>query len=151
MLAAELDKISAAALRALGAEVGRVSAGIGQVRFERPGFLADRTLSVTRHKPRSRQLAEFAAACMDAVPRARLDSASRKAWAGMCAEHAEALAVVDASAQLVHADFNPKNLLVERTGQDGWRIAAVLDWEFSSSGCPYADFPGARTPTWRTW
>lgn len=52
--------------------------------------------------------------------------------------YAEALTAVDAQARLVHADANPKNILVTR-GAGGWRVDAVLDWEFSFSGCPYAD------------
>jgi len=122
----------------LGAEVGRVIAGIGAVSFDRPGFFGDRDLGVRAMAPWSRQLPEFAANCMDAVPAGRLDPGTRRAWAGLCARHAQALGAVDGHARLVHADANPKNILVAREG-GGWRVAAVLDWEFSFSGCPYAD------------
>ncbi len=122
----------------LGAEVGRVIAGIGAVTFDRPGFFSDRELGVREMTPWSRQLAEFVANCMDAVPAARLDPGTRRAWAELCAKHAPALAAADGYSTLVHADANPKNLLVAREG-GGWRVAAVLDWEFSFSGCPYAD------------
>ncbi len=122
----------------LGAEVGRVIAGIGAVSFDRPGFFEDRDLGVQAMPPWSRQLPEFAAGCMDAVPEERLDPGTRRAWAKLCTKHAPALAAVDGEARLVHADANPKNVLVAREG-DGWRVAAVLDWEFSFSGCPYAD------------
>jgi Ser/Thr protein kinase RdoA (MazF antagonist) len=39
--------------------------------------------------------------------------------------------------QLVHCDFNPKNLLVSR----GWpfKLLAVIDWEFCLSGNGLAD------------
>lgn len=50
-----------------------------------------------------------------------------------------ALTRIDDQARLVHADANPKNVLVSSVG-GGWRVDAVLDWEFSFSGCPYADF-----------
>jgi Ser/Thr protein kinase RdoA (MazF antagonist) len=122
----------------LGAEVGRVIAGIGAVTFDRPGFFGDRDLGVREMAPWSRQLPEFAANCMETVPAERLDPATRRAWAELCALHAPALALVDGHARLVHADVNPKNILVAREG-GGWRVAAVLDWEFSFSGCPYAD------------
>jgi len=75
---------------------------------------------------------------MAAVPDGRLDTATRTAWADLCAAHAPALVGVDDDARLVHADLNPKNILVTRAG-DGWRVDAMLDWEFSFSGCPYAD------------
>lgn len=38
----------------------------------------------------------------------------------------------------MHSDFNPKNIMVSPT-RSGWFVDAVLDWEFSYSGCPYAD------------
>ena len=69
--------------------------------------------------------------------RSALTRAARRAWAGLCAAHAPALAAVDDQARLVHADVNPKNILVTRA-RGGWRVDAVLDWEFSFSGCPYA-------------
>ena len=122
----------------LGAEVGRVIACIGAATFGRPGFFTDRDLAVGELPPWSGQLPEMAAACMAATPPERLDQATRRAWSALCAAHAPALAAVDAQARMVHADANPKNILVTRTG-GGWRVDAVLDWEFSFSGSPYAD------------
>lgn len=43
-----------------------------------------------------------------------------------------------ANESLVHGDFNSPNLFVRRT-DDGWRIAAVLDWEFALNASPYCD------------
>jgi aminoglycoside phosphotransferase (APT) family kinase protein len=125
-------------LAELGMEVGRVIARVGAVTFDRPGFFGDRALAVREMPPWSRQLPEMAAACMNAVPEERLDPGARRDWAGLCAAHAPALAAIDEQARLVHADANPKNILVTRA-VDGWRVDAVLDWEFSFAGCPYAD------------
>ena len=122
----------------LGAETGRIIADIGAVTFSRPGFFGDRELAVRDMPPWSQQLPEMAFACMDVVPPERLDPATRRAWADLCAAHAPALAAIDGHARLVHADANPKNILVTRV-RGGWRVDAVLDWEFSFSGCPYAD------------
>jgi aminoglycoside phosphotransferase (APT) family kinase protein len=122
----------------LGAEVGRVIGAIGGVTFDRPGFFADGALAVRELPPWSRQLPEMAAVCMDRVPGERLDTETRQAWAGLCAAHANALAAIDDQARLVHADANSKNILVTRAA-GGWQVNAVLDWEFSFSGCPYAD------------
>ncbi|WP_161952716.1 phosphotransferase family protein [Actinoplanes sp. TFC3] len=48
------------------------------------------------------------------------------------------LEVLHGSRELVHADFNPKNLLVRH--DDGrWVVAAVLDWEFAFSSAPLFD------------
>lgn len=38
----------------------------------------------------------------------------------------------------MHGDVNPKNILVRRVGAQ-WQVAALLDWEFAHSGCPYSD------------
>lgn len=122
----------------VGAEVGRVAAGISAVTFDGPGFFADAELRVEPGPPWSQQLPAFAARCMAATPEVRLDSSTRAAWAELCAVHAPALVAVDDQARLVHADLNPKNILVTRAGRQ-WRVAAVLDWEFSFAGCPYAD------------
>ncbi|MDW5330375.1 phosphotransferase [Plantactinospora sp. KLBMP9567] len=122
----------------LGTEVGRVVANIGAATYDRPGFFADGQLTVRGERPWSVQLPEVAASCMDAVQADRLDRATRDDWMKLCAAHAPALARVDPHARLVHADINPKNILVGRDG-DAWRVVAVLDWEFSYAGCPYGD------------
>jgi Ser/Thr protein kinase RdoA (MazF antagonist) len=123
----------------LGEEVGRVVARIGAVTFGRPGFFADERLTVEEGPPWSRQLPEFAENCMrNACAQARLDLDTREVWAGMCAAEAPALAGIDDQARLAHADINPKNILVTRARR-GWRVDAVLDWEFGYSGCPYGD------------
>jgi aminoglycoside phosphotransferase (APT) family kinase protein len=131
-------ELSAAALGDLGAEVGRVVAGISSVSFDRPGFFADEHLTVRTERPWSRQLPAMAETCMSITPGARLDRAGQDAWVRLCTAHAPALAGIDDHARLVHADINPKNILIART-RGSRRVAAVLDWEFSYSGCPYGD------------
>ena len=132
------EEFSGTSLGDLGAEVGRVVAGIGAVTFERPGFFVDEHLSVRAERPWSQQLREVAETCMAATPEARLDQATRRSWVDLCAVHAVALTRIDDQTRLVHADVNPKNILVTRM-RGGWRVDAVLDWEFSYSGCPYGD------------
>jgi aminoglycoside phosphotransferase (APT) family kinase protein len=127
---------SEADLAALGAEVGRVVASISEATFDRPGFFVDKHLTVGSDLPWSKQLPEFAATCMGST--LRLDEATRQAWVELCTAHAPALERINHHARLVHADINPKNILVTRTA-GGWRVDAVLDWEFSYSGCPYGD------------
>ncbi|WP_127548527.1 phosphotransferase [Actinoplanes sp. OR16] len=122
----------------LGAEVGRVVAGVAVVDFDRRGFFVDGDLTVKEEQPWSQQLAGFAESCMAAVPESRLDGETRRAWAQLCEVNASALGSVDGHTRLVHADINPKNILVSRAGS-GWRVDALLDWEFSYSGCPYGD------------
>lgn len=127
-----------AGMAALGAQVGQVVASIGAASLDRPGFFAGADLAVTAMPPWSAQLAGFADGCMAKAPDGRLDTATRLSWSSLCAAHAPALTRIDGRARLVHSDVNPKNILVSGAG-DGWRVDAVLDWEFSYSGCPYGD------------
>ncbi len=39
---------------------------------------------------------------------------------------------------LVHADFDPANILVNKVG-DTWKVTGILDWEFSFSGSVLCD------------
>ena len=128
-----------ASMAGLGAAVGRAFGRIGAVTFARPGFFTGPDLAVGDMPPWSEQLPGLAAKWTGAAPGARLDREDRRAWTDLCAAHAPALASVDGQAQLVHADANPKNVLVTRAA-GGWRVDAILDWEFSFSGCPYADY-----------
>jgi aminoglycoside phosphotransferase (APT) family kinase protein len=124
-------------LAELGAEVGRVAAGVAAVTFERPGFFgAD--LTVADQPPWSAQLPGFASSCSARTPEARLSAAERDAWVHLCATHAGELTAIDDQARLAHGDLNPKNILVTRAA-DGWRVDALLDWEFSYASSPYGD------------
>ncbi|WP_127502858.1 phosphotransferase [Actinoplanes solisilvae] len=123
---------------ALGAEVGRAVAGVAAVAFDRPGFFTDGDLTVKEERPWSQQLVEVAESCMAAVPGSRLDGEVRRAWVRLCEANPPVLKDVDGHSRLVHADVNPKNIMVSRAG-GGWRVAALLDWEFSYSGCSYGD------------
>jgi aminoglycoside phosphotransferase (APT) family kinase protein len=136
---------------ALGAEVGRVMAAIGTVTFGRPGFFggpaAGRHLDADEHPlipgempPWSEQMPELIPAWTARAPESRLDAAAKRDWVALCLAHAPALTRIDDQARLVHADANPKNILVTRLPGGDWRVDAVLDWEFSHSGSPYADF-----------
>jgi Ser/Thr protein kinase RdoA (MazF antagonist) len=102
------------------------------------GTPLSQVLTVGAEAPWSEQLPGLAATCMDTTPPARLDQATRRAWVQLCTAHAPALRRVDGHARLVHADINPKNILVTRTS-GRWHVDAVLDWEFSYSGCTYGD------------
>jgi len=49
------------------------------------------------------------------------------------------LTPLENQAQLVHGDFNKRNVLVREAG-GRWSVAAVLDWEFAISSTPLTDF-----------
>ena len=112
------------------ADAGRKLAALGTVTFDRPGALETRDL-VPSADGMPGSLPEFVAECMRS-PHVRLTTPERDALIRI-AERWAPLIPSDA-AQLVHSDYNPKNLLA-RNGT----IVAVLDWEFAYSGSPLAD------------
>jgi len=137
MLKSALAGRSAPAL-GLGRSVGHVLAVIGAVTFDRPGLFTDGSLRPSDAGLPGR-LPEFVARCVSACPAACVLSAAEQAALGQLAETAQScLDRLPGASQLVHSDFNPKNLLVlEQAGQ--WSVSAVLDWEFAFSGSSLCD------------
>jgi aminoglycoside phosphotransferase (APT) family kinase protein len=122
----------------LGRAAGLALAEVGTLRFARAGFFTDATL-VPAAQP-AESLAAFVDRCLAAGPAASALSAAELDGLRALARESEPLvARVAGAAQLVHSDFNPKNLLVLRGADGRWRVTAVLDWEFAFSGSPLSD------------
>jgi len=122
----------------LGSEIGATLARIGSVSFPVPGFFADGRLAPDGVEP-TESLDVFVDRCLLTGNAAgHLDDAEQQALRRYAEQAAGELAAVRGGRRLVHADYNPKNLLVrERGGR--WRVAAVLDWEFAFSSTPLVD------------
>jgi aminoglycoside phosphotransferase (APT) family kinase protein len=124
----------------LGRTVGITLAHIGSVSFAAPGFFTDSTLQPgpAGAEPTS-GLDTFVDRCLDEGNAAgHLSDAEQEQLRRFAEQAAPQLAVLRGSHQLVHADFNPKNLLAAR--RDGrWQVTAVLDWEFAFSSSPLFD------------
>ncbi len=122
----------------LGRAAGQALAAIGTVSFPRGGFFTDGTL-----RPAAESLPGglpgFVDACLAAGPAPTVLSAVELDGLRALARADEPFAArADGGRQLVHSDFNPKNLLAVRA--DGrWSVSAVLDWEFAFSGSPLHD------------
>jgi aminoglycoside phosphotransferase (APT) family kinase protein len=123
----------------LGGAAGQALAAISSVRFDRPGsFSGPELIPSTAGLPAS--LPEFVDICLQAAPAAAsVLSAGELGRLRALAAASDPLArSVAAARQLVHADYNGKNLLaLSRDGR--WSISAVLDWEFAFSGSPLVD------------
>jgi fructokinase len=122
----------------IGAAAGRALAAVGLVTFERRGFFTGADL-VPSEAGWPDSLPEFVENCVRAGPAATVLSGAELRQLRALAERSDPLARrVASSRQLVHSDYNGKNLLaVRRAGQ--WSISAVLDWEFAFSGSPLTD------------
>lgn len=123
----------------LGRLVGAALASIGTVRFACPGeFTGPDLVPDASAWPAS--LPAFVERCLadGRAGQVLLSAAERDALRELAISAAVLADQVAADSQLVHADFNPKNLLVS-AGPDGWAVSAVLDWEFAFSGSPLID------------
>ncbi|MER7515929.1 phosphotransferase family protein [Streptomyces sp. NPDC126499] len=125
--------------RDLGRAVGSVLARIGRVRLPRPGAFADPSLvPAADGTPPLGDLPGFVDRCLAATADGPLSDTDKELLRTLARRGAPALAAVAGERSLVHCDFNPKNLLVERRA-GRWEVAAVLDWELAFSGSPLFD------------
>jgi aminoglycoside phosphotransferase (APT) family kinase protein len=104
-------------------------------RMARPGFFADPSLEPVPFPVGAGDQVAFLEAHRGAPFFAGLGDEERAGLRAV-ARRAAALAGRTSRIALVHADFNPKNLLVDpATGG----VTGVLDWEFAYAGAPLAD------------
>jgi aminoglycoside phosphotransferase (APT) family kinase protein len=122
----------------LGRSAGAALGQIGTFTFDRQGPFTDSALEPQAGGlPGS--LPDFVDRCLaagsaaTALSPAEIAGLRRLAKVGQ--QHADR---APAACQLVHSDFNPKNLLIG-PGPDGWTVTAVLDWEFAFSGSQLVD------------
>ncbi len=126
--------------RGLGRAVGAVLARIGRVRLPHPGAFGDASLvPAPEEAVPLGDLPGFVDRCLATAPAdGPLSGTDAAVLRALARRGPRALAAVSGERSLVHCDFNPKNVLVERcAGQ--WAVAAVLDWELAFSGSPLFD------------
>ncbi|UQX04720.1 phosphotransferase family protein [Streptomyces sp. RerS4] len=124
----------------LGRAIGRVLARIGRVRLPRPGVFADSSLVPDPDSGDTLgDLPGFVERCLaTGASDGTLSGTDSDMLRALAHRGPLALAAVAGERRLVHGDFNPKNVLVQRrAGQ--WAVAAVLDWELAFSGSPLFD------------
>jgi aminoglycoside phosphotransferase (APT) family kinase protein len=124
----------------LGRSVGQTLAAAGTVVLSAPGFFGGGDLEpgppgadpVTG-------LPEFVERCLaEGNAAGHLSPAEQDGLRRLAERAAPGLATLRDQRRLVHADFNPKNMLAER--RDGrWRLTALLDWEYAFSSSPMFD------------
>ncbi|GID90886.1 hypothetical protein Adi01nite_02980 [Amorphoplanes digitatis] len=125
----------------LGRVTGRALAGIGSVSFAAPGFFSGGALEPgpAGIEP-TEGLDTFVRRCLaEGNGAGHLSDAEQRELLRFAEASTPGLEVLRGSRRLVHADFNPKNLLVGRDDDGHWRVTAVLDWEFAFSSAPLFD------------
>lgn len=135
-----LPELPASEAGELGRAVGEVLASIGEFELARPGFFSGPDL--TPGPPGMEPTAELPAFVEHRLRTGNahlaLTATERDGVRRLAQRYEPLLAPVRGSRRLVHADYNPKNLLAERAG-DSWTVTAVLDWEFAFSSSPLVD------------
>jgi aminoglycoside phosphotransferase (APT) family kinase protein len=118
----------------LGREAGFVLGRLGSVTFGAPGFFADDRLEPDGAEP-TLGLDAFVDRCLrDGNAHGHLSPAEQDELRRYAGEATPAVAALAGSRRLVHADYNPKNILAV-----GDRVTAVLDFEYAFSSSPLFD------------
>jgi aminoglycoside phosphotransferase (APT) family kinase protein len=135
-----LPKLTPADAAELGRSTGAVLATLGTVTFDSPGFFSGSDLEPgPPGVDPTEGLPEFVERCLkEGNAEGHLTRAEQTALLRYAERAAPPLAVLRGARQLVHADFNPKNILAEQNGGRWW-VSAVLDWEFAFSSSPLFD------------
>jgi aminoglycoside phosphotransferase (APT) family kinase protein len=136
-----LTKMSEFELRQVSRAVGEVLARIHAFEFSEPGFFGSRLEIV--QALRGSWLGFVVESMSNGRSRIRVGADLADRLLRVIAEHGSRLEPFWDEARLVHADYKPWNLLVQRTGA-AWNLAAVLDWEFAFAGpCAISAFTSA--------
>jgi len=116
--------------RRLGANLGTLLGRLGHMVQPRAGLFADQSLRIVEPPPVWRDLPAWLEEHADKLDRDTAEGLRP------VVEAAQDLLDEDRRACLVHADLNPKNLLVD---PETLEITGVLDWEFAHAGSPWGD------------
>ncbi|MET0418681.1 MAG: phosphotransferase, partial [Actinoplanes sp.] len=137
---APLADVMAQAPAELGAAAGETLARLGSVTFPAAGFFTggDLVPGPPGTEP-TEGLDVFVRRCLaEGNAAGHLTETEQQTLLRYAEKAAPELDELRGSRQLVHSDYNPKNLLAAQ--HDGrWRITTVLDWEFAFSSTPLVD------------
>ena len=138
--------LAADARHDLAGDIGRVLASIHAITFPASGFL-DADLNVSQPIDAGADgLEGFLRLCLvDGLGGDRLGRELTDAALAFARREGRRLDAWTRPARLTHADFNGSNVLVSER-ESGWRVAAVLDWEFAFAGAPFFDFGNLLRP-----
>lgn len=125
----------------IGAVLGEAFGRLNHLSLGRAGFFGgpDLGLSPWPDTSPAQMLLDYSRPLIwNDVARAALGPDTAERLWQLTGQHAPLLNALAKEAHLVHADANPKNVVVQRT-PEGWRLGAVLDWEFAFSGASLTD------------
>lgn len=140
-------RLSPRALMDVGRHVGETLAAIHAFRFEQQGFFGPDLVPTEPLDMDPAGLLAWLDHCLREGPGGeRLGADLTGALFAFVAREGAVLGSPWArQPALTHSDFNASNILV-REEPSGWRVAAVLDWEFAFAGGPSFDFGNLLRP-----
>jgi Ser/Thr protein kinase RdoA (MazF antagonist) len=124
------DAVETDIYRGIGEQLGRIHA----IEFPEAGFIGPQLRIGREYENFSIFLKDFIERTLDWLEQRpdRLDLDTNKRFRRLIRERWDITCSIDPSRQLVHCDFNPKNILVSRS--PGCAVLAIIDWEFCLSG-----------------
>ena len=130
----------------MGQRIGAAMAQLHAIRFEQYGFF-DATLAVSHPITLgSTGLGAYLRQCfVDGRGGARLGGEPTQRLLAFADQHGGALDLADGRPCLAHGDFSGSNILMRQT-EGGWRVAAILDWEYALSATPFFDLANLLRP-----
>jgi aminoglycoside phosphotransferase (APT) family kinase protein len=124
----------------VGRSVGSALAAIHSITFPREGFLDGQLNVVTPITMGGMGFVEFAHSCLQQnIVATRLGADFSRELMHFIREQAVHFDTWKTAPCLTHSDFGGSNILVQRVDL-GWKVSAVLDWEFALSANPFMDF-----------
>lgn len=122
-----------------GHEVGRILASMHAVQFTSPGFF-DEELNIQKFESSG---SELLINILEDIIREgsvieNLGSAMVHDIRQFVTEQSHLLDHIGNQSSLIHSDFNPLNILIEKDG-DSIQVTGILDWEFTFSHSPLID------------
>jgi aminoglycoside phosphotransferase (APT) family kinase protein len=115
-------------------DVGRHLAAVHGVQLERCGFIGPSVRVGQEYENFSEFIRSFILRTLAALEDRsdRLDGATIRRLRGLVADRWGLVLRTEPARQLVHTDFNPKNIMVDAGPRP--RVAGLIDWEFCLSG-----------------
>lgn len=119
-------------------EIGRQLGHIHNIRFDCCGFIGPSMKIGREYDDFSRFLRQFIERTISQLSDERLDAETRRRFGCLVNDKWDIVLATEPRKQLVHCDFNPKNILVSK--QSVSAVVGIVDWEFTLSGNGLIDF-----------
>jgi len=113
-------------------QIGSQLAHIHSIHFSDAGFIGPKLTIGREYADFNLFIRGFIEKTLNEISTERLDTATRDRFRKLVRDKWKLVSRAEPLRQLVHTDFNPKNIMVSR-GPDT-EVSAILDWEFCVSG-----------------